>query len=167
MSFTFATDSGIAHLRYFQVTLYGIQNKPEDVLDSCDPSCDTPTGCSAGNGSQYCDACGSGLFRNSTTMECVKTCSPNACVIEDICVFYNGTCPRTSSKNALTTSEIIITAALSGLIALLLLCFLVIIICVVCVKCGRKHKGRTQLINEVITEDTENGVESTYTHYKD
>ena len=138
---------GQAVLESMFITLYMLQSLPEDIGNKCDPLCATPTGCSYGNGSQYCDACRDGYYRNATTLECVSSCPSDACTIEDICVFYNGTCPTTSS-NKLTKIEIIIISVASGITGLVL--FSILLMTILCCICCRRSKGEEfdELINK-------------------
>ena len=149
---SFDSDTDRASLESMNLVLYAIQNKPEDIVGQCDPACATPTGCSYGNGSQYCDGCGNGYYRNASTMECVRSCSPGACIIEDTCVFYNGSCPQINTSG-LTSKDIIIIAVVSSILGIA--CFVLLCVCVVlCCTCCPKKKYRQISIRDATEESS-------------
>ena len=129
---TMRFDSNSASLTYISAQLYYTSDKPVAAGNKCDPLCATPTGCSYGNGSQYCDACRDGYYRNVTTLECVSSCPSDACTIEDICVFYNGTCPTIS--NGLSKLDIIIIVLICFITVIIVLLLSVICCCCCCCK---------------------------------
>lgn len=149
--FTFDTNTGNAIFKYATITLYGIQNKPRDIPSSCDPLCNTPTGCSAGGGSIYCDKCQEGYYRNSSTMECVKSCSPGACILRGTCVIYNGTCPKFSDRNNSTKQSLIIIGVCASFLTVLLAC--VILCCMFFKHFRRKKTQKCSIINDSTPED--------------
>lgn len=140
---SFSSSTGSAQLSSLSVQFIGINQKPINVVDKCDSACATPTGCSYGNGSQYCDSCSSGYYRNVTTLQCVRSCTPGACIIEGACVFYNGTCPVIpSSPHTLSQTDIIyIVSGGIGLIGIIIILVSLVCCCVCCCCCG-SSKGR-------------------------
>ena len=159
--FTFDTESGNAVIQYIAVTLHGIQKKPQDLTSSCDPLCKKPTGCSSGGGSDKCDSCREGYYRNATTMECVESCSTGACVLEGVCVFYNGTCPKFTSEESSRNNAVLIIASFAGLILMIVLCS-IMITCFIKFHHLRQSGKSQQLQVTDITDDNPSVLSSPY-----
>lgn len=141
------SSSGGAQLTSMVLMLYTVQNRPEDVVDQCNEACDTLTGCSYGNGTRYCDTCGAGYYRNVTSQECVRSCSAGACVIEDTCVFYNGTCPITDlpTQDDLSERDIIFIIVGSGIGAFMIILAALLAFCCCCCRSGRSMKNKDRI----------------------
>jgi hypothetical protein len=134
-------NGGGAALTYMALTLHYTSNKPVNVRATCDPACATPTGCSYGNSSIYCDECGEGYSRNVTTLECVRACAPGSCLIEGVCVFYNGTCPPSAVFQYLTV--VIIVASILALVLIAVCICICICICCCCCFPAKKYSRLT------------------------
>ena len=136
----FSNEMGGVNLTSMSITLYILQETPEDINQQCDPACATPTGCGRGNGSQYCDTCGAGYDRNASSLECVRTCSPGACVIEGVCVFYNGRCPDSTQD--------LITTAVIAVIIVIGITFCAVILTAVLAACIAKCRRKKIVVHE-------------------
>ena len=134
---SFDSNSGSADITYTSLTFYGINEKPQDIVSSCDAACATPTGCSFGNGSKYCDLCGDGYYRNASTLECVRSCQSGACLIADTCVFYDGKCPDSGLSE---TDIIIISVACFLFVVCVVLCIVCCCCCCCCCSGGKKYR---------------------------
>ena len=149
--FTFDSNAGNAILQYVAVSLYGIRNKPKDIPSSCNPSCKQPTGCSSGGDSIHCDRCGDNYYRNASTMECVRSCSPGACILAGTCLFYNGTCPKFAKTNS-TRHDIIIIGTCVG-IGIIIACIMIIVVIIWLKSCKQSTKRKHTIINDVDDND--------------
>jgi subtilisin family serine protease len=134
-------ETGGVEVTYMDLTFYALSEKPKNVVDKCDPACATPTGCSYGNSSIYCDECGEGYSRNVTTLECVRACAPGSCLIEGVCVFYNGTCPPSAVFQYLTV--VIIVASILALVLIAVCICICICICCCCCFPAKKYSRLT------------------------
>ena len=148
-SFTFDSQDGYAVLQYAAVSLYGIYNKPTDIPESCDPSCKRPMGCSAGNDSTHCDRCGDIYYRNVSTMKCVQSCSPGACVLAGTCLFYDGTCPSFAETSS-TNYDVLVIGVCSGF-GVFMVCVMIVVFmfCLKCSKQSTRRKRHHTMINDV------------------
>lgn len=134
---SFSSDSGSADITYMSLTFYGINDKPQDIVSSCDSACASSTGCSFGNGSKYCDSCGDGYYRNSSTLECVRSCESGACVVANTCVFYDGKCPDSSLSE---TDIIIISVACFLFVVCVILCIVCVCCCCCCCPTSKRYR---------------------------
>ena len=135
VSIEFNSSEGSAIVTSLDATLRGVPTTPASVasLGTCNAFC--ARGCSNGTGSQYCDKCARGYYRNLTTFECMDSCS--ACIIEDVCVFYDGSCPK-YSFNPLSPpidTNLIIASVCAAVAAIL---FVAAAICVCTCLCRSK-----------------------------
>lgn len=141
---SFSSDTGSAEITLMSLTFYGVERQPEDIVSDCSPACASRTGCSYGNGTQYCDLCGSGYHRNATTQECVTSCSHGSCLIENTCVFYDGRCPG----SGLTETEIIIIVSVCFVAVVFVIVCIVCCVCCLCSSRGKKYMYRRLRFDE-------------------
>lgn len=169
LEFSFDSNGGNAILEYLSVTVYGVDETPSSIPDGpCDQSCRTTTGCSSVEGSEYCDSCGKEYYRNVSTMECVRSCSTGACILEGTCVDYNSTtCPsinnRTSSDKNYNNIIIIVGTSVAGLVMLCIFIGLVVLL-VRC--CDRNKTDIRQRRHTALNTDDDQGDLLEYVPYK-
>ena len=117
-----------------------------------DPACATPTGCGRGNRSQCRDTCGAGYDRNASSLECVHTCSPGACVIEGVCVIYDGRCPD-STQNLITTAVIIALIVIASCITF---CAVILTAILAALACIARYRRKKKVVNEHVPDVVKN-----------
>lgn len=109
VSFTNPRSNAYATVSNVTIDLYGVGQTPaavRQIPSSCDSAC--ARGCS-GTGSENCDACGSGLIRNATTLECIQPqdCTPPSTIASGYC--YS---PSSAMPSAIQHMSVILLAVL-------------------------------------------------------
>ena len=104
-----------AHAGGISVDFYGVTQVPssvQQIVIQCDSAC--ARGCS-GTGPDNCDACGSNLVRNATTLECIE---PQECNLVNNTI-ASGYCytPSSAVHSAVVHTSILLVALLVAFIA--------------------------------------------------
>ena len=113
VSFSNSQSNSFARVSNVTVDLYGVGETPVSVREIpslCDSNC--ARGCS-GNGTENCDACGNGLVRNATTLECIQLqdCTPPNTIASGYCFV-----PSSAMPSAVQHVSAILLVALTAVV---------------------------------------------------